>query len=58
MSPPVDIVCVICDEDNPSLQCCGCGCGTCDRSECTTKTDGYILCGMCAYLKQKSTQDK
>lgn len=58
MSPPYDIVCIICDCENPPLQCNGCGCGICDRPECTTKTDGYELCGMCAYEKKKSVQDK
>jgi len=53
-----DAVCIICDCENPSLQCDGCGCGICDRPECTTKTDGYELCGMCAYEKKKSVQDK
>jgi len=48
----------MCDHVNPSLICDGCGCGICDNDECVTKTSCYELCGMCAYEKKKSTQDK
>lgn len=53
-----DLVCIMCYCKNPSLICDGCYCDICDHRECITKTDGYILCGMCAYDKQKSVQDK
>ena len=53
-----DLVCIICDCENPPLICDACNCGICDHPNCLTKTDGYELCGMCAYEKKKSVQDK
>ena len=58
MSSSDDVFCIMCYCENPILICDGCSYCICDRSECTTKTDGYELCGMCAYEKKKSVQDK
>lgn len=58
MNPSYDVFCIMCDCENPKLACDGCNCYICDRPECVTKTDGYELCGMCAYEKKKSVQDK
>lgn len=51
-------ICIICDDVNPQVVCDGCGCLVCDKPGCLKRTDGYQLCGMCAYEKQKSVQDK
>lgn len=58
MSSSDDVFCIMCYCENPILICDGCSYCICDRPECTTKTDGYELCGMCAYEKKKSVQDK
>ena len=58
MSSSDDVFCIMCYCENPTLICDGCSYCICDRPECTTKTDGYELCGMCAYDKKKSVQDK
>lgn len=50
--------CIICDCKNTIKYCDACNCPVCNSTYCLIYSDGYELCGMCAYEKMKSVQDK